>query len=216
MIDVGCGWGPVLHFVARRYPDCARIDGVNVSQSQLECARRMVDREGLAEQVRLYLCNAKDIAALPDPDIPYDLAIFRGSLFHFTPEVLQETLKSLANRMRAGGTVIISESLYKVDLATYKSFIPDKVDRAASGHRKTPDGLQAVLEKNGFEVMDRRVTPSNEEVIRWYGLVKDNLDTHYPQSPNPNFSELRDIAINFSDALRKDKASSFSFIARRT
>ncbi|WGT27317.1 SAM-dependent methyltransferase [Pseudomonas marginalis] len=214
-IDIGCGWGPVLGFLAKRYPHCERIDGVNVSRPQLEYASQVIAREGLAARVRLYLCNAKDIGTLPDPELPYDLAIFRGSLFHFTPQVLQQTLQSLAQRTRTGGTVIISESLYKVDLATYHSFIPDNIDRAASGHRKTPDSLQKALEDNGFEIIDRRIAPSNEEVIHWYGLVKDNLDAHYPDSHNPNFSELRDIAINFSDALRKDKASSFSFIARK-
>ena len=34
--------------------------------------------------------------------------------------------------------------------------------------------------------------------------------------PSPEACELRDIAVSFSDALRKDKAASFSFIARRT
>lgn len=214
-IDIGCGWGPVLKFVARRFPRCARIDGINVSRPQLECARQLVEREGLGERVRLYLCNAKDIGDLPDPGIPYDLAILRGSLIHFTPDVLQQALASLSVRMRKRGTVIISESLYKVDLATYRSFIPDKVDRAASGYRKTPQGLRRCLEQNGFEIVDERILPSNEEVIRWYGLVKDNLDAHRPASKSGNFAELRDIAVSFSDALAKDKASSFSFIARR-
>ncbi len=214
-IDIGCGWGPVLKFLALRYPRCPRIDGVNVSRPQLEYAGQRIARDGLAGRVRLYLCNAKDIGALPDPDVPYDLAILRGSLLHFTPAVLQETLASLAARMRRGATIIISDSLYKVDLATYQSFIPDTVDRAASGHRKTPDGLQRVLEANGFDVVDQRILPSNAEVIRWYGLVKDNLDRHDLHSETGNFAELRDISVSFSDALHKDKASSFSFIARR-
>lgn len=214
-IDIGCGWGPVLKFIAERFPECSCIDGVNVSRPQMEHARRMIAQEGLSERVNLYLCNAKDIGVLPDPDTPYDLAVFRGSLIHFTPQVLQETLASLAARMRSGGTVIISESLYKVDLATYQSLIPDKVDRAASGHRKTPEGLRQALEVHGFEIIDKRILPSNAEVIRWYGLVKENIDRHHATSEKAAFRELRDIAVSFSDALAKDKASSFSFIARR-
>ncbi|KVT12746.1 methyltransferase [Burkholderia sp. MSMB1078WGS] len=213
-LDIGCGWGPVLRFLAARYPDC-HVDGINISPSQMECARQMVEREGLADRVRLYLCNAKDIAALPRPDIPYDLAILRGSLIHFPPEVLQAALAALAARMRLDATVIISESLYKVDLATYQSFIPDKVDRAASGHRKTPDGLQKALEDHGFAVIDQRILPSNAEVVRWYDLVRENIEAHCPPPRKANFEELRDISISFGDALRKDKASSFSFVARR-
>ncbi|PIF75319.1 methyltransferase family protein [Variovorax sp. 54] len=213
-LDIGCGWGPVLKFVANRYPGC-RVDGINISPQQTECARQLIAGEGLGDRTHLYLCNAKDIGQLPDPDIPYDLAILRGSLIHFPPEVLQAAMEALARRMRRNGTVIISESLYKVDLATYKSFIPDKVDRAASGHRKTPESLQKVLEAHGFSVIDQRVLPSNDEVIRWYDLVRQNIEACCPAPRKANFEQLRDISVSFSDALRKDKSSSFSFIARR-
>ncbi|AOJ04498.1 methyltransferase [Burkholderia mayonis] len=214
-LDIGCGWGPVLKFLAERFPDCQCIDGVNVSRAQMECASQMISQAGLSKRVNLYLCNAKDIGDLPHPEILYDLAILRGSLIHFTPEVLQETMRLLAARMRAGGTVIISESLYKVDLATYQSFIPDKVDRAASGYRKTPEGLQKTLEDHGFFVIDQRILPSNQEVVQWYDLVRRNIDAYFPSPRKVTFEELHDIAISFSDALLKDKASSFSFIARR-
>ncbi|KVQ50003.1 methyltransferase type 12 [Burkholderia cepacia] len=214
-IDIGCGWGPVLKYVAARFPECTCIDAVNVSPVQMDYVRRSVERDGLADRVNLYLCNAKDIGALPDPDVPFDLAILRGSICQFTPEVMEDTMTALAKRMRAGSTVIISETLYKTDLATYRPFIPDDVDRGAAGHRKTPAGVREALESHGFSVLDERVLPTNDEVVRWYTILRENIEAHYPSRRSAVFQQLHDMSISLSDALEKDKVSSVSFVARR-
>ncbi|HDR8858033.1 TPA: methyltransferase domain-containing protein [Burkholderia territorii] len=214
-IDIGCGWGPVLKYIAERFPACTRIDAVNVSPVQMDYVRKSVERDGLADRVNLYLCNAKDIGALPEPDVPFDLAILRGSICQFTPEVMEDTMAALAKRMRAGGTVIISETLYKTDLATYRPFIPDEVDRGAAGHRKTPEGVRKALESHGFAVLDERILPTNDEVVRWYAILRENIEAHYPSARSEVFQQLHDMSISLSDALEKDKVSSVSFIARR-
>ncbi|MBU9459215.1 methyltransferase domain-containing protein [Burkholderia multivorans] len=214
-IDIGCGWGPVLKYIADWFPECACIDAVNVSPVQMDYVRRSVERDGLTDRVNLYLCNAKDIGALPDPDVPYDLAILRGSICQFTPEVMEDAMTALAARMRPGGTVIISETLYKTDLATYQPFIPDEVDRGAAGHRKTPAGVREALERHGFAVLDERILPTNDEVVRWYTILRENIETHYPLERCEVFQQLHDMSISLSDALAKDKVSSVSFIAQR-
>ncbi|MCG7508428.1 terpene synthase family protein [Mesorhizobium retamae] len=214
-IDVGCGWGPVLKYIAERFPECHCIDAVNVSPVQMDYVRRSLEREGLTDRVNLYLCNAKDIGLLPDTEMPFDLAILRGSICQFTAQVMEDTMAALAARMRPGATVIISETLYKTDLATYQPFIPDEVDRGAAGHRKTPEGVRQALQNHGFTVLDERVLPSNEEVIRWYTILRENIEANYPSQRAAIFDQLHDMSISLSDALEKDKVSSVSFIARR-
>ncbi|WP_321785358.1 terpene synthase family protein [Burkholderia pyrrocinia] len=214
-VDIGCGWGPVLKYIAERFPECDCIDAVNVSPVQMDYVRRLVARDALVDRVNLYLCNAKDIGSLPDPKVPFDLAILRGSICQFTPEVMEDTMAGLAARMRAGGTVIISETLYKTDLATYKPFIPDEVDRGAAGHRKTPQGVRKALESHGFAVLDERILPANEEVVRWYTILRENIEAHYPSQRGAVFDQLHDMSISLSDALVRDKVSSVSFVARR-
>lgn len=36
ILDIGCGWGYILKYLAGRFPDCRCLDGVNVSREQLD------------------------------------------------------------------------------------------------------------------------------------------------------------------------------------
>lgn len=120
VLDVGCGWGAPLEYLAYRFPTCPRFDGINVSRRQLEyCARRFAT-QSLSNRVQLYLCNACNIAELPDKEVPYDLVIMRGYLESFTYDVVETTFSALPTRMSRGATLIISVTLYNVDLAQYR------------------------------------------------------------------------------------------------
>lgn len=215
VLDIGCGWGAILKHLIHRLPQCERFEGVNISQRQLEWTGRLLAKEALAGKIRLYRCNAKDIDALPNAEFPYDIAVLRGSIIHFSEEVLASTFRALSKRMRAGGTVIISESLYNVALNTYEPAVPDPNDRAACAHRKTPDDLYKVLRENGFSIENSKVLPSNDDAIYWFGDIRRNIDAEYPDHKAGAFAELRECAINWSVALYNNKASVYSIIARR-
>ncbi|MGT0251500.1 SAM-dependent methyltransferase [Burkholderia pyrrocinia] len=215
VLDIGCGWGAILKHLTRRLPQCERFDGVNISPRQLNWVGKLLATDGLKDRVNLYLCNAKDINSLPDSDVPYDVAILRGSIIHFSKEVLNETLCGLSQRMRNDGTVIISESLYNVEIETYEPAVPDPDDRAACAHRKTPDDLHQALRAHGFEVQDTRVLPSNDDAIFWFGELRRNIDSHFADHQQGAFAELRECAINWSVALYNKKASVYSIVARR-
>ncbi|MFJ6141655.1 SAM-dependent methyltransferase [Kitasatospora sp. NPDC092286] len=58
ILDVGFGWGTALEHLARRFPHCPRLDGVNISLTQTEYAARRTAALSLAGRVKLYLCNA--------------------------------------------------------------------------------------------------------------------------------------------------------------
>ncbi|MDP9913631.1 cyclopropane fatty-acyl-phospholipid synthase-like methyltransferase [Variovorax boronicumulans] len=215
VLDIGCGWGAILRHLARRLPQCQRLDGVNISPQQLEWACGVTAQAGLAERIHLYRCNAKDIEVLPDPEQPYDLAILRGSIIHFSQEVLDAAFLGLARRMRSGGKVIISESLYNVAVDTYQPAVPDPDDRAACAHRKTPQDLHRSLRAAGFVVQDTQVLPSNDDAIYWFGEIRRNIDAEYPDHTDGAFAELREVAVNWSVALYNDKASVYSIVAQR-
>lgn len=108
ILDIGCGWGYILKYLAERFPECQRLDGVNVSRRQLEYCAKFHAEQGLSERIDLYLCNAKDIELLPDADEPYDLVIIRGVISHFPDELYETAMRALAGRVRQGGSVIIS------------------------------------------------------------------------------------------------------------
>ncbi|WP_326620352.1 class I SAM-dependent methyltransferase [Streptomyces anulatus] len=65
VLDVGCGWGGVLQYLAKRFADCPRLDGINISAEQLAYAAAGIRRGSLDDRVRLFLCNAQDVRFLP-------------------------------------------------------------------------------------------------------------------------------------------------------
>lgn len=216
ILDLGCGWGFLLGHLARHFPECRRLDGLNISRSQLDYCAHYLAGQGLADRVRLYQCNAQDLGLLPDPDQPYDLAVIRGVITHFPHALYETAMAALAGRIREGGLLVISDTLYNVDLDTYTPAIPDEVDRLAVGHRKTPDYFAKVLHDSGFTVQDMRVLPSNTDVAHWLLEVRSNLDTHFPDGVSGPLEELRVLAVNLSIALLTDQVSAYSIIARRT
>lgn len=215
ILDIGCGWGYILKHLADRYPECQRLDGVNVSAQQLHHCAKFHKEHGLDKRINLFLCNAKDIRLLPDPEDLYDLVIIRGVISHFPDELYEQVMPALYARVSPGGKVIISDNLYNIKPDRYQSDTPDVVDRLACRHQKEPSYLRHVLEKSGFMVKDLRVLPSNVDVVRWLMESKANIERHFPQGVGGALEELRILAENWSVALLKNKVSTYSVIAQK-
>jgi hypothetical protein len=215
ILDIGFGWGSTLLHMARRFPGCRRIDGVNVSAPQGRYAADRLAEAGVADRVRLYKCNAQDIELIPDREPPYDLIVLRGSIGHLTPATLETAMKAISVRTAGNAAVVISETLYNIPLSAYRSAIPDEEDRLACGHRKTLAYLTDVLERNSFAIRDLRELPSGPEAIRWLDEIRANIDRDVALPAPRAFAELRDVADNLSVALRAGTATVYSVIARR-
>jgi cyclopropane fatty-acyl-phospholipid synthase-like methyltransferase len=213
ILDLGCGWGFITQFLACRFPECPRIDAINISTRQLEYCATYLANQGFADRINLYLCDGQDVDLLPDPDQPYDLVVIRGVYTHFRNDVYETSVRALAKRVSETGTVIISDTLFKGDLSAYRSAIPDEVDRVACANRKTPEYFARVLSDNGFTIQDMRVLPSNQEIIRWFQDVKFNIEKYFPDGVAGPLEELRVMADNMSVGLAADKVSAYSIVA---
>jgi len=217
ILDIGCGWGYILKYLAERFPECQRLDGVNVSRRQLDFCANFYKEQGLSDRINLYLCNAKDVELLPDADEPYDLVVIRGVISHFPNELYESAMSALLPRVREGGVVIISDNLYNTEPDAYTSDTQDDVDRLACKHRKTPTYFRDVLEQCGFTTHDMRVLPSNIDVAHWLMASKANIENKvlFPHGVTGALEELRVLAENWSVALLKNKVSTYSVIVKK-
>nr|CEL13396.1 probable cyclopropane-fatty-acyl-phospholipid synthase [Kibdelosporangium sp. MJ126-NF4]CTQ99085.1 probable cyclopropane-fatty-acyl-phospholipid synthase(EC:2.1.1.79) [Kibdelosporangium sp. MJ126-NF4] len=215
ILDVGFGWGTTLAHMAKRFPGCTRLDGVNISETQIRYAAARLAESGVDDRVHLYRCDARDISHLPDQDPPYDLVIFRGSIAHFTDGTLEAAVAAVSARTRAGSTVLISDPLYTVPTDRYSSAMTDETDRLACGNRKTLSALIAVLERHGFSVADIRELPSNADSVRWLMDVKANIDEHFPIDRPRALQEMADVSVNLAAAMDRGLAAVYSVVARR-
>lgn len=216
ILDIGCGWGYILKYLAERFPECSRLEGLNVSRVQLEFCAAFHAKHGLSDRISLYQCNAQDLDLLPDLQELYDLVIIRGVISHFPNELYERSMRKLIDRMCPGGQVVISDNLYNQSPENYESDTCDEVDRLACRYRKTPEYFRQVLQQAGFIVQDMRVLPSNIDVARWLMDSKANIEKHFTKENIPSpLEELRVLAENWSVALIKNKVSTFSVIAAR-
>src|SRR5437764_12952137 len=60
VLEIGCGTARNLIVAARTYPD-ARFFGIDISSGMLKTARRLVEREGLASDIRLARADATTV-----------------------------------------------------------------------------------------------------------------------------------------------------------
>ncbi|MFC6299425.1 methyltransferase domain-containing protein [Pseudomonas sp. CCM 7893] len=215
ILDVGCGWGSVLKYLAEYFPKCQHLDGVNISTRQLEHGAKLHTEQGLSDRIHLYQCNAQDIDLLPDFDHPYDLVIMRGVISHFPNDLYETVIKKLWQRTAIGGTIIISDNLYNVELEQYTSDIPDTVDRLACKHRKTPEYFARVLKQSGFAIQDMRVLPNNSDAIHWLLNIKSNIEHNFPEGITGALEELRIMCESLAVAIVKNKFSIYSTIIKR-
>ncbi|MFE9371063.1 SAM-dependent methyltransferase [Streptomyces sp. NPDC006711] len=214
VLDVGCGWGAALRHLAHVFPDCPRLDGINISPEQLAHCADLVREAHEAERIHLYLCDAADIAQLPDQE-PYDLVLVRGAITHFPPDVYENATEALARRMEPGGLLVISETLYSEEFLASQPPLPPDTDHLALGHRKSLRYVTDVLENSGFRVRDQRVLPSPEEAARWVLELKSNIDFHFPKEASAPLEAIRAMAVDLAVALLRNEASVRSIIAER-
>ncbi|MEY9842125.1 cyclopropane-fatty-acyl-phospholipid synthase family protein [Streptacidiphilus sp. EB103A] len=215
ILDLGCGWGFISRYLARRFPECRRIDAVNISERQLGYCAEKVAEEQLGDRIELFLCDGQDVDLLPDPEVPYDLVVVRGVYTHFLNDVFEASVSAVAKRCARGSTVVISDTLYKTDLTSYRPAIEDTADRLACGNRKSPGHFVRALEAHGLVLQDMRIMPSNAEVVHWFQKVRLNIERHFPDGVSGPIEELREMAISFSVTLEQDQASVYSIVTRR-
>ncbi|MDJ1135654.1 SAM-dependent methyltransferase [Streptomyces iconiensis] len=215
VLDLGCGWGATLHQLARAFPECDCLEGVNISRQQLEYSADFVTRHGEKRRVPLYLCDAAEISRLPDPERLYDLVVLRGAITHFPYQLYEVTMAALSARMREGGLLVVSETLYSEEFIAAEPAVPQEDDHLAIGYRKTPEYFAKVLSQSGFAVRDMRVLPSYSDAAHWLLELKSNIETRFPHGTPPPLAAIRDVSVPLSIALLEERVGAYSVIAER-
>lgn len=124
-------------------------------------------------------------------------------------------MAALAERVRAGGRLVISETFYTEDFIANEPDIPGENDHLALAHRKSLPYAGSVLRDSGFDVLDERVLPGNADAARWLLELRGNIEAHFPEGANPPLEAIRAVAIPLSIALLQDRVSAYSIIAER-
>ncbi len=105
VLDVGCGWGSNLLYLAETTD--AVLHGVTLSRAQCEFSRRRAAELGVAGRVRVDCCHVEDLALEPES---FDAVLFVGSIVHMHHR--DEIHRRIGRALRPGGRLVISDCFF--------------------------------------------------------------------------------------------------------
>lgn len=97
LLDVGCGWGGLIHYLAERFG--VEALGITLSEPQARAARRRLEDAGLADRCEV---RVLDYRHLPD-DLQVDKAVSVGMVEHVGHRKLPEYFARIHRHLRPGG-----------------------------------------------------------------------------------------------------------------
>jgi len=106
LLDVGCGWGALMLFVAERYG--CRCVGITPAGNQAAWIAERARARGLADRIRVERNHVQD-AALERR--AFDAVSFVGSIVHMDDKT--GILRACYRALRSGGRVYVSETCFR-------------------------------------------------------------------------------------------------------
>jgi cyclopropane fatty-acyl-phospholipid synthase-like methyltransferase len=167
VLDLGCGVGASLHYIAERTR--ASGLGVTVSKAQAERATELIESAGLAARLRVV---AGDFHAL-EPEISgFDVAFAIESFVHGTSP--ERFFASTARALRAGGRLLLCD---------------DVLERS---ELSPADARRVAAFREGWRARSLCTVPEIEQSARLAGFtLTDNVDL----TPYLELGRPRDVAI---------------------
>jgi cyclopropane-fatty-acyl-phospholipid synthase len=98
LLDVGCGWGSMVRFAARRG---VRVIGATLSRAQAEWAQKAIADEGLAEWAEVRHTDYRDV-----PESGFDAVSSIGLTEHIGVENYPSYFAFLRGKLRPGGRLL--------------------------------------------------------------------------------------------------------------
>jgi cyclopropane-fatty-acyl-phospholipid synthase len=148
VLDVGCGWGSNLLYLAETTD--AVLQGITLSHVQCDFTRRRAAELGVAGRVQVDCCHVEDLALGPES---LDAVLFVGSIVHMHHR--DEIHRRIGRALRPGGRLVISDCFFPSQLRGDRdSAARHYIFEEALGHCRLlslPEEL-ALIEHAGLDV----------------------------------------------------------------
>lgn len=109
VLDVGCGWGSNLLYLAAR--TAGLFHGITLSSQQAaELQRRAADR-GLQDRIQIDVCHVEDLDLPPES---VDVILFSGSIVHMRNRA--EVHQLVSRILKPGGRMLISDCYFPAQM----------------------------------------------------------------------------------------------------
>jgi ubiquinone/menaquinone biosynthesis C-methylase UbiE len=168
VLDIGCGSGHTACEIAKVYG--SKVTGIDISEIMVSKAERRARRERLEELVEF---RVADVFGLPFDDDSFDLALFE-SVITPLPGDKHVALRETVRVLQPGGLVGVNESV--ISSSAPEEFLKLVEEHPATHGVFTPEGLRALLEESGIEIVGMSEvrssgTPSMTSELGLLGMI---------------------------------------------
>ena len=171
LLDIGCGWGSVVHHAAARYG--VKVTGVTLSAQQAQYARHRIAAAGLAASAEIRLADYRDIA-----DGPYDAISVIEMGEHVGAAGYPGFAARLAGLLGPGARLLIQQMSRAAGPPDGGPFIASYI--APDMHMRPLPETLALLEDAGLEIVS--VLGMREHYVRTFRAWRETLDDRFEEA----------------------------------
>ena len=102
VLDIGCGWGGMAIYLARKFD--VEVLGITLSRRQVELARRRAEEAGVAGRVRFELVDYRELAERREI---YDRIVSVGMFEHVGTPQFETFFRTCANLLPLDGVMLL-------------------------------------------------------------------------------------------------------------
>ncbi len=149
LLDIGCGWGALIRWVAQHHGVCAH--GITLSREQYEHSRARIEEAGLQDQVTVELKDYRDLKG----EAEYDKIVSVGMFEHVGLKNLPQYFAVAKRLLKPGGLFLnhgITQDLEGWGKTVGARFINRYV--FPDGELDTVGNVQRAMERTGYEILD--------------------------------------------------------------
>jgi cyclopropane fatty-acyl-phospholipid synthase-like methyltransferase len=176
VLDVGCGHGGTLIYLAQRL-GCHGV-GMTLSEKQVELARREAAQQGLAEHAKFVVANADDYDF---PAVNYDVVWTMESSEHFGDR--PRYFRNVAKTLRPGGVLLLAAWTGDMQSAKVRAvaeaFVCPDLQPAESYAQQLEAAGMSVESREEVSQQVRRTWEICQQRVRWAAPIVKMLPTEH-------------------------------------
>ncbi|WP_327140044.1 SAM-dependent methyltransferase [Nocardia sp. NBC_01327] len=183
LLDIGCGWGSLILFMAQEY-GCDTL-GISPAPRQHEYIAEQAAARGVTNQVRTRVGHFEQLTL---PDASVDAVTMLGSIVHM-PD-LDEVFRRARAVLRRGGSLYVSESCFR-NAAARRAFDERagtefvRSDIFGWGDLRPLSDLITAAEDAGFSIasVDDLTNDYRRTIDHWIDnvdIAAERIDAHQP------------------------------------
>ena len=176
-VDIGAGWGGLLLHAAEHYGVDAT--GITLSQNQFNHVSRLIQTKGLADRVRIQLCDYRDL----QPQQPFDKLASVGMFEHVGRANMLRYFQRIHELLRPGGIAMNHGiTVTGLDDATVGGHLGDFIEKFIfpGGELMHVSRAIRIASQAGLEMVDTENLRPHYARTLW--CWSDNLEARLPEA----------------------------------